>query len=301
MAGERLQPSVIFAVTFVMIAAFIISMLPALFNANAVSNHIKTGYDAIGGVEYTMFTPDSTDTGGTIGSFNVSGHYVQEYNNDTVTGGPFHSDWRIAMDPDLDTDEYVSLDDIVHLSFYDTKADPITHHRIDVFIVRNWTYYYLGAPSDPGDPTQSWVKYRDFFFIREYKWDGSWFNPAGPNSYTVLSFDSVAANVDASKGTSETYFMAKSNLSLFIKYTSNVKNYYSDLTSNHFVIGVGSWWGNDQVARTSMWSMLGQLLTLSLPEVDPIVNVIMAIPFWIAITFTAVTVISRFIPFISGG
>jgi hypothetical protein len=55
------------------------------------------------------------------------------------------------------------------------------------------------------------------------------------------------------------------------------------------------------MAESSMWTVLGQMLTAQIPDVHPIINILIAVPFWAAIGFMAIMIVSRFIPLIGGG
>lgn len=55
------------------------------------------------------------------------------------------------------------------------------------------------------------------------------------------------------------------------------------------------------VGENSMWEILGQIMTASLPNTNWFVNVIIAVPFYACIGFMVIMLVSRFIPFISGG
>lgn len=57
----------------------------------------------------------------------------------------------------------------------------------------------------------------------------------------------------------------------------------------------------ENMASTSLWGMLGLILTARLPEVPPVIQFAIAIPFWAGFSFMVFTLISRMIPFISGG
>jgi hypothetical protein len=292
MPGERLQPSVIMTVTFVLIGAFLISTMPSLFNANAISQHgISTGYDTIGGINTVMWKTSPSMTAGT--TYNLTGAKVQEYSNSTYAPGSA-SDWKWAMfnGPDF------LIDDVVHVSFWDPSARVITDHRVDVWIVRNNTEIMDTVPH-PSDPWDAWHLYRDFLFIREWAWSGAWFNIPTENYYAIIPFPVLTVHQQDGIGT--TSFYAKFNLTVYGKYSTTSTSLIADMHSNHWLIGLGSAIGDSFTAKTSMWAMLGQLLTMTLPNVDPTVNFILAVPFWICITFVAVTIISRFIPFIGGG
>lgn len=52
----------------------------------------------------------------------------------------------------------------------------------------------------------------------------------------------------------------------------------------------------DNMVSASMWAVLGQLMTARLPNVDPVVNVIVALIFWPAAAFTGVMIFRSFVP-----
>jgi hypothetical protein len=69
---------------------------------------------------------------------------------------------------------------------------------------------------------------------------------------------------------------------------------------NAFTLGIGQLWGLENVGRTSMWKLVGQLLTCSIPNTNFYANLIMTIAIWAVIAYVAIAMISRFIPTISG-
>jgi hypothetical protein len=58
---------------------------------------------------------------------------------------------------------------------------------------------------------------------------------------------------------------------------------------------------NSTIGDVSPWGLVGAFLSFRLPNVDPVINLLVAVPVWLALGFLVLTVISRFIPFVPGG
>lgn len=90
--------------------------------------------------------------------------------------------------------------------------------------------------------------------------------------------------------------------SLIIITPSDYLNHTYYLEQNIFWIGISyDPYDPDNMATTSLWGILGQMLTASLPGVHPAIQYFLLIPIWTGISFLFFTLISRVIPFISGG
>jgi hypothetical protein len=57
----------------------------------------------------------------------------------------------------------------------------------------------------------------------------------------------------------------------------------------------------DQVSTSfSAWDLIGMILFFQMPDVHPIINIIIAIPLWISIAYLTFALILKVIPFVSG-
>ena len=57
--------------------------------------------------------------------------------------------------------------------------------------------------------------------------------------------------------------------------------------------------GYDQVnTSVNAWNLIGQILFFKMPNVHPVINALIAIPVWVAITWLVIVIILKFIPFV---
>ena len=90
--------------------------------------------------------------------------------------------------------------------------------------------------------------------------------------------------------------------SLIVITPDTAENHSDYIWANEFFIGIAyAPFDPDNIASVTMWGLIGMLFTASIPGVHPLVNYFIAIPLWIGIAFMTFTIVSRMIPFISGG
>lgn len=138
-------------------------------------------------------------------------------------------------------------------------------------------------------------RYLDFIMISS-EW-GWW-----SGDYQPISYQAIAAN--QIKDTNQSVcsvIVGGNNYSLIVTAPGGPEYFDVMLWENIFRVQVGIPGGWDDLAETSMWTVLGQMLTAQLPDVDPIINLLIAVPFWASLGFMAIMIISRFIPLIGGG
>jgi len=112
----------------------------------------------------------------------------------------------------------------------------------------------------------------------------------------VESFFDEATNISSFKGQCE-------HGTLYYIYVSfNITEYSSllDAWNNHeieIMIGVRL---EETLAKFNAWSLIGSLLTFSMPQIHPVLNMIIAIPIWACIIYLLYRLILLAIPFVGG-
>jgi hypothetical protein len=87
------------------------------------------------------------------------------------------------------------------------------------------------------------------------------------------------------------------SLTVFFSDTNTARNNIEDAW-NDGEINVGIGFGmDDWEAKYSSWTLIAKLLTFQAPEIDPILNGIIAIPFWACTCIVIVLILVKFIPF----
>jgi hypothetical protein len=138
----------------------------------------------------------------------------------------------------------------------------------------------------------------DFFTIFT-EW-GPWYNHH--KRYVVLDYTTAEEyQVPGTNQSAIPFSIAGSEEVLVITTPGNETDFADYLWANTFNVQMGTPAFPTDLADTSMWTILGQLLTARLPNVHPILNFLISIPFWTCISFMVFTLISRMIPFIGGG
>lgn len=94
----------------------------------------------------------------------------------------------------------------------------------------------------------------------------------------------------------------KKDYVLLVTTPSNYLNHSSYVDANEFFIALAhAPYDPDNIASVSMWTLIGQMLTAQLPSVHPLIQYFILIPMWVGVGFMVFTLVSRMIPFISGG
>ncbi len=91
------------------------------------------------------------------------------------------------------------------------------------------------------------------------------------------------------------------NLAFFVQPGISNVSFASRLaTEKNFTVAlVKDIMGSQLEASASSWNIVGQLLTMSLPSVDPLVQAFIAIPMWAAIIYVSFRLIIMCIPFLA--
>lgn len=98
------------------------------------------------------------------------------------------------------------------------------------------------------------------------------------------------------------YFsMLKANFTIIAQTAGTESDHSQMIDANNYnlKIAVNSLWLS--LASGSLFTILGQIMTMQLPNTDAVTSWLLAVPFWAAMGFMVFTLISRMIPFIGGG
>lgn len=221
----------------------------------------------------------------------------------TVLEGTAAGDWRelsgytvigeveyVALDPaggynaSYYVQEFFAWDADANLAF---DGDAVGVRDCEVSIVRD-NYYYWGW----GDYENL---YQDFIMVNA-EW--GWFS----SDHVALSYEALyAGHVDGTNQSISYVIVGDQNYSIIITTPGSSDAFAVMLYEDRYNIQVAVLGGWENLAETSMWTVLSQLLTAQLPDVHPVLNILIAVPFWATIGFVAAMVISRFIPLIPGG
>lgn len=159
--------------------------------------------------------------------------------------------------------------------------------------VRNSTEYSPGS-------TTWYEKYEDFITVSDsYFWG---FNREVISYQTIDSAHDAAEWVNTNS-TEISFIIGGYNMTVIITTPGEADGFSDSLwTNNTFNLRLAEVTVVGYSAEGDWLTLIYQLLFLQLPDVHWFINALMAIPFWIAIGFIAITLISRMLPdWISGG
>lgn len=274
MAGDSGMSSAsrvfVLVITFVAVAGLLIGLMGNLFSANQGSYSSKSNYESIGGVDFKVFKNRwSTEVG----------YYI---NNGTDSDGY----------PNV-LDHY----DSAHSAAQGMKQFSYSGETsVQAQIVRGNTNY------DPLSDAESQV-YEDFIiFDKTNGWSA---RSRYSIDYTnITGYNSSGTRIDNglwSSGSSVQFLfkLTENPASPELPYTCwlNVTPtvttqlaFANAVWSNHYTIKLKL-----QVdlssPKTSVWTVMGQVLTLQLPETPFVISVLLAVPFWSAIAMAVITII----------
>lgn len=250
---------------FIGITAILITASASIQDYATVTEEHLEGWDTVGGLTYNMWTPTSGRT--------VTPNDTQIDTSDI--NNPYH------------TLSY-HYDDASR--FYAFAAPYGESHDVRVFVFRNSSDYHSGSD-------HYWEQAYDFFLVtRTQNW---WFWTVP--RVAVVPFTTLIAHKIDNNRSSISVMLDKTNVTLFVSTTNTTGSLASRLyQDDNYTIGIGTRLG-EALGSASMWTVLGQLLTMRLPDTHPVIQLVLAIPFWAGLGFMAITIVSRFIPFISGG
>ena len=141
--------------------------------------------------------------------------------------------------------------------------------------------------------TDIWKKYKDFITVQRETgalWSAKW-------NGAVVSFESIVSHFDWKTNTSVVGFeMSGWNDTLFIHLAVNNT---ALIWNNAFTLYYG--WSTLRAGKVDLWGTIGMILTAQIPGLNDRVQFILT-SFWlVSLIFVGYVMISRIIPFISGG
>jgi len=260
--AEKITHIVVLLITFIGVTSLLLGIItPLIILADKGSYSELRDYEIIGGEPYSFWMPEYDIT-----SANVT-----------------NEAWV-----DIDTD----------LCFYYDLEEGYEDYdnRTPFFVVRNNINY------DPDwlltHPFYSTIVYRhiynDFIYIfQSYGWYSK--------RAIAFSYDDIIFNqITTSNYSVNNFAFGDLGFTLFVTTPGIADDFSADLWDNNFKLKLGIS-HFPKYEEISIWSSIGQILTLSLPGLIYPLNLLIGIVFWATIGIVALTLISRFIPFISGG
>ena len=175
-------------------------------------------------------------------------------------------------------------------------GDTLSVDDLRVGIVRdNEMYNY-----DPGRSSDFFVNKNEFLYvdyIMVYM------------TYGIWSHDSVAIPlqgiIDAQSPETNIsfydFYLHNENYTLVINTPGTPDDHAGFIENNIYTMYVGCPLFSPDLAKVSMWKLIGMIATGNLPETQPVVDVILAAMFWLTAGFMIAMILSRFIPLIAGG
>lgn len=196
------------------------------------------------------------------------------------------------------------IEDDTHQIYYTVGGAPTDRGSIWTYIVRNNTwdpYFTYNLPAEINAAVEAGTADM-VVFAQKYAMHG-WFDiKTGVNwRYAVLSFDSIIAR-SVGNTSIVSFLLGGDNMTAFFMATDTNASFTTNLATNStFTLALGQLWGSEiTVGKASMWKLVGQLLTCSIPNTSYYANIIMTISLWSMIAYVAVKMVSSFIPTIPG-
>lgn len=159
---------------------------------------------------------------------------------------------------------------------------------IHMWVVRNNTYHGWGlAPTDK-EREEDYLYFRQDYGTFGFK-----------HAHDLIPFRDIETNFD----TTTNYSMVKLDLShtYYLYVWHNISGAPSSgrivqhLYNNHVNISIERFLNYSDLAKNK-WALIGQVLTLDVPNIHPVIRLLIAIPFYISIAYIVLAILSRFMP-----
>ena len=137
-----------------------------------------------------------------------------------------------------------------------------------------------------------WRHYTHYFVL--YRHTGWW-----DEFFDCVDYDTVLANVDGNISITTVHLDRDYVFVINTNITNTTYNSFAEAFSAHdYYIYLGQYWQNmtSEIQQADFFSIIGMLLTFSLPGVPTTVSILIAVPCWICIGFIIFTLIERLIP-----
>lgn len=196
-------------------------------------------------------------------------------------------------DPDPFEVSNATIKDRMHYDDYSQEFTSTVPHRHDIraWVIRDNFWY---NPLDLGIPT----RYKDCF-IFQMDLESIILKQVHKVKLAAIPFETVVEKGDFIDNSSQVDFSLNADYSLFIS-TGPGMPLFTGLWANEFNMSIGWSLNLSASASASPWGLVGQILTFSIPNVSPLINLLIGVPIYMTIGFLIVAVISRFVPLTSG-
>jgi len=255
--GEGLAGAFVLLATFVGFGVVIISATANLALSNKLSD--------VGGWDYSEGYQIIGDTTYTV--LDPTAGY-------NVTMANTTDDWNHEGETNLDFSG-VGYDDLV-VGIIRDSADWVE--------IPDYGYWYIEK-----------TKFPDYVMVyTEFGW---W-----DNEDLAISYELILTNQLYNSNVSVTPFtIHDASYALIITTPGTADDFSQDLDLNIYNIKIADpAWGADDidsVKSSSMWTILRQLMTASLPDIHPIINLMISIPFWSALAIMGYLFVRSLLPF----
>jgi hypothetical protein len=181
--------------------------------------------------------------------------------------------------------EYAATDPTAgyNVTLYNHTQNPYTDNasRKFEFTYSDWEYLTVRLVRDcdttkPFTASDEDAKYNDFVYIHA-KADSGWF--AG-NRYLAMDYHGLTISTATNNTNPADHINAvwAGNYNIKIAYNTEISD--------------------EARMSSSMWTILGQILTLQLPNINPVVNLLLAVPVWAAFGFMIFAIFRSVVPFL---
>lgn len=136
-------------------------------------------------------------------------------------------------------------------------------------------------------------------YIIFYQSQKTWGGLSHKFAAAVISFDEITEHRKNTTELSDVSFHLFNWFNVRTQIGPGFASFNDAIWSSRFNYTVASSL-NASIATASPWALVGAFLSFSLPNVDPMINLLMAIPIWLAIGYLVLMVVRSFIPTLGG-
>ena len=209
--------------------------------------------------------------------------------------GDIELDWVSPESGYSITDANVTQNPADDDSWQKLEFSPDGWDWLTVRIVRNSSFEYRGLTEWGISGYSKQARLYEDFIMLHGKSQGRDRWKAVPYSQ-ILRGDPIGDNITAAYVS-----LLGANITLVVETFNGAENHSALIWENEYLLKIAANNLFNSLASGSMWAILGQMVTFHLPTTDPYTGLILAAAFWGTVGFMFAMVVSRFIPFISGG
>jgi len=176
-------------------------------------------------------------------------------------------------------------------------------YRVDVENAGEWlgghNFDLFYRPANQSDHNLFLKHYWSEWIILPFSHDLEWINGEGISRGTILEENEL--NTDyANEKSKYTAKCSHFEVRCFFGYNETLYSSPTDAWDHHglnILIGINF----DQIATTmNAWALIGMILFFEMPDVHPMINFFIALPFWISFAYLIYRLILFAIPFVGG-